>query len=150
MFLFDQTCACVAKPIPLAWSSVIFHYDLKKHHSYTIGYPLIQGWTVDASLARRTNEASHWPQDFSIIQTKQFAGPGWLNLTAKPDADERYYVFLTALRGSPTFPDPSTYVEISGILEDHGKGKSPGFDTVLMALAVAITTFVALHRKRTM
>ncbi len=130
-FYFDQTCNCVAKPVPLDEGWVVFHYDLRAGRTYEIATPVPAQWKLRAVLALGGRETGAWPADFEILQEATLQGaPYWINFTVTPAEDERHFVFYEALEGSPAFPDPGKYVDVTPRLQDltdDAGGESPGF-----------------------
>lgn len=137
-YYFDQNCNCTFKPVPLDEGWVIFHYDVPQDRVVTVGFPLIANWTVEGVLAARTGTGAAYPDDFRIIETQTMSGTAWLNFTLA-EAGTRHYLFLTALAGSPTFPNPNVFVQLTPLVEQRAVDTpGPLSPAVLIAVALAL------------
>lgn len=148
-FYFDQTCNCALKPIPLKEGWVVFHYDLTKDTTYTIRYPLTEDWRVRGVLATLEEDRARFPDDFLVAADQTAEAPLWLNLTVRPEQDQRYYVFVFGEAGAPTVPNPREFIQLSAIVDTEGGndgGDSPSLSGILVMVAVAGMAAVARRR----
>lgn len=107
LFFYDQSCNCAAKPIPVEVPNglVVFNADAKKGATWKATFPEPAVHHLKVTLAKRTAEASRWPEDFQVLQTSAAAtvrdvgaGPARLHeVTWTADADTRYYFFVESV-----------------------------------------------------
>jgi hypothetical protein len=137
-FYFDQSCNCAAKLIPLNGGFVLFNYDLPADREVRLGFPTIEGWHLRGSLALLRNSSGEWPQDFSILQTAEQQGKGWLQFEFETTAAETHYVFIEALSGVTTGPNGQPRpVELTPLLE-VAAAKTPGLGALAIVGLLAV------------
>lgn len=148
-YYFDQTCNCTLKLITLPGGFVVFSYDLKEGRRYNIGFPLVDGWSTQGTVATLEYETVSWPDAFAPIVEAAAEGPGWMNLTFEAVRDGPHYVFVHERAGvtlNPQTGQPEP-VHLTPLVEELDGGKSPGPALALAALALA-SVGVALRRRR--
>ena len=145
-FYFDQSCNCAYKVIPINGGFVLFNYDLPAERGVRLGFPTIDGWHIRGHLAVLEDERGRWPEDFTVLETKEQKNKGWLQFDFRTQASETHYVFVEALEGVKQGPNGPIPVELTPLLEVE-EAKSPSVAFIVM-LGIIASLALLVRRRR--
>lgn len=163
-FFYDMSCACIGKPIPVevAHGMVVFNVNVQAGQTWRATFPEPNVHRLNVWLATRTDDRSHFPEDFEVLQVSRDPieqdGERFHVFQWTAEQTGRYYFVMRSVAIDETVYDDRnvaatvyvvpSFTEVTGDSGAGGPSTPLGLDVVVAGLVLAALGLAGRHRRR--